>query len=183
MNEMLSLKEYTDIAKKILFSNAMQKVAESIYKDDMKFGQIINAVMMADWKFNGKGTKYGYRKAMVQYTVKKILKENTRKKNKNLSLDYFADNGEKTHKISEPTSENMQFSVKNIEEQDYNDVTINKIKSSNILTDIEKKIIIARIFEDKSVDELSQELNIRGEAIRQTLHRAVKKSGMSLCAF
>lgn len=174
-NEMLSDAEYQLIAKKIIYNAYTPKLADHIFTDPIKFGLVVEAVMMADWEWNGKGTKYGYRKQRAIWAIHKILKDmsNTDRKHKiNLFSEIEQD---------EFCGKNQEDFMQEIEQRDYIDNITNKINNSTTLTGNEKRVMIGKIIEDKSIRELSEEFGIRGEAVRQTLKRAITKIGNSLC--
>jgi len=168
---MLTDAEYQSLAKIILYKNCTLSVANSIYKDPIKFGKVISSVMIADWKWNGTGNIYGFRKQMVKWCVENILKQNQRIKNKNLSISSEFD----------PLIEKNEKVIDEIENNDYNHYIKEKILLSKKLTNTEKKIIIYKLLENKTNKEISKELNKTVEGIRQTFKRAVKKLGTSLC--
>ncbi len=166
---MLTDKEYKDIAKKILYNylkNNM-KLAKNIYLDTTKFGLIVKAVMVADWQWNKQGTIYGYRKQRVGWMIGRILKEMNSK-----------------HSLSLQFNNNDFYTKKqkcSLEELDYCIYIENKINKSNILSDKEKKILVSSLIQSKTVREISEDLTINRESVRQTITRSINKIGRSLC--
>ena len=175
MTEMLLDKEYQLIAKKILYNTCNPELSEAIYNDEDYFGSIASAIMIADWKWDGRGTIYGYRKQYAKWTIYRIIKEinsNKREHNiRNFSSFEFSDFYDKTQK---------DF-VEEIEQQDYIQHIKYKIENSKLLVDNEKYILISKFLNDSSISEIAETLQIRVEAVRQALTRAMTKIGKSLC--
>jgi len=151
---MLTDREYREIAKKILFNNASTDVANSIYKNNIKFGRIVSAVMIADWKWNGKGNKYGFRKIMVCWEIKKILAEQRNPKNKHLSLNYANKNNEQENITVADQTDYYEA----IDKLDYEDTIKTKICDSVKLSKKEKGIMIARMLENKSINHIAEHI-------------------------
>jgi hypothetical protein len=174
MNEMLEDSEYQLIAKKIICNACTPQMAERIYNDPIKFGTVVNAVMMADWEYNGKGSIFGYRKQRAKWAIYKIISEM---------------GSSHTHTFSElstnelhPIEGYLAYDIPDngVERNDYENFLRQRIESS-ILTENEKKVLVGKILENKTVNEMSSEFGIRGEAVRQTLKRGIRKIGKSLC--
>lgn len=174
-NEMLEHKEYEIIAKRVLYNFCNNAVAEHIYTDPIKFGTVVGAVMTADWKWNGTGSKYGYRKQRVQWAVYRILQESN-STNKIFKMIPFSQFEHDDFYVESPKSFTSQ-----IEQNDYMDYIEGKINTSNILSDNEKQVLIGKIIKNKTIKEMSEEFGTLKESIRQTLQRGIEKIGKSLC--
>lgn len=177
---MLTDAEYRKLAKIILYKNCIRDVANSIYNDPIKFGRIVESIMIADWKWNGIGNIYGYRKQMVKWCIKNILKENKRNINRASTIEDLTNTDAYT---SLQYYEKDTNSIGQIEEEDYNAYIREKISNSKILTESEKKILTYKILENKTMKEISQNIGISVQGAKQTFKRGISKIGESLCAY
>ena len=169
---MESLAEYDNVAKKILMAVA-PSVTKVIINDPDKFGFVVGEIMTADWKWNGKGSKYGYRKQRVIWAVKKIL--NSIKKNqKILSLQQLSKDSSNTI-LEIPDNKNKSF----VDEYDYVRFLREKVENSSILSKREKECILIHCFDNISLRDTSVKLGIHRESVRQNVRRGLRKLGMS----
>ena len=71
----LTLDEYLTIATKVI-----KKHAPSLLKDEENIGEVARYMMLADKKFNGTGTRHGYRASWGKYRIRSLLfKKKTQK--------------------------------------------------------------------------------------------------------
>tara|TARA_R110000824_G_scaffold104833_1_gene248528 strand:- start:3434 stop:3958 length:525 start_codon:yes stop_codon:yes gene_type:complete len=167
-----SLAEYDITAKKILMTVA-PSVALIIINDPDRFGYVVGEVMKADWKWNGNGTKYGYRKQRVIWAVKKIL-SSIKKNQKTLSL----------HQLVKDSSNTILDIVDNrhkslVDEYDYVGFIRKKVENSSVLSIREKECIISYCFDDASLRDTGTKLGIHRESVRQNVRRGLRKLGMT----
>ena len=165
--EYLSLKEYQDIAKKIL-NGTFPRIAQFIIKDEDKFGEVVNSIIMADWKFNGKGNLFGYRKQRVKWTVLGFLIQKT-----DLSLNF---NITDTIELSETIADKLTYD--NIEEEDSRKFLRNKVTNSKVLTEREKICISQYLTEDGELSNIADALDIHKEAVKTSIRRGLSKLGL-----
>ena len=175
--EYLTDSEYQKIAKKLIFDNCNAEISHHICNDPTKFGVVVNAVMTADWKWDGRGNKYGYRKQRAKWAIYKIISDITKKTDRP-NIQTFSELLREDHEISSLNKKNF---VDDVDQKDYIEYVTNQIRNSKVLLDNEKTVLIGKFIQDKTVVELSEELEVRGESIRQTLNRAMVKIGHSLC--
>lgn len=64
----LTLDEYLTIATKVI-----KKYAPSLLKDEENVGEVARYMMLADQKFNGTGTRHGYRASWGKFRIRSIL--------------------------------------------------------------------------------------------------------------
>lgn len=173
--EMETDAEYQIIAKKIIYNSCTATLADRIYEDTSMFGTVVNAVMLADWEFNGKGNIYGYRKQRAQWAIYKIIQEMGSMKGDHKTQQFSQ------FEHSDFYDKKQKDFVAEIEQKDYIEYIRERIETSDLLSENEKKVLIGKFLEDKTILEISEELEVRGEAVRQTLKRAMTKMGRSLC--
>jgi DNA-binding CsgD family transcriptional regulator len=174
--QMLSDKEYRTIARKILYAHCIKSLAISIHKDPVAFGLLVNAIMSADWEFNGTGTIHGYRKRRGLWMIYKIIKNRARDREKAV---LFSDITEFNHSVKyKGTTEDPTTSV---DDQDYIEYVEKKIGESELLSQRQKWVVISRLLKQKTDREISEEFGISISSVRGMLTRAYKKIGSSLC--
>jgi RNA polymerase sigma factor (sigma-70 family) len=90
-DEFESLDNYYIIAKKIISSAAngiRTGLAEEMLKNDDAIANVAYAIMMADWRFDGRGNRHGYRKKMATYAIKNYVGRSAKSsKRRTYSLD------------------------------------------------------------------------------------------------
>ena len=180
--EMLTDKQYKKIAIKLVQKQCNSKLAHHILEDPNKLGSVITSIMTADWKWDGRGTIYGYRKYCASLCIYGLINEISGKtKNKKIKTYQFSDFGENgtTHLRCIDDHSNEFF--ESIDNVDYNNYILKQINLSTVLTDKEKKVVIAKILHNQSIKEIAEQHHVKSEAIRQTFKQAIKKIGQSLC--
>lgn len=71
----LNIKYYDYIAKNLLL-NMCGRQAQYIINDPNKFGTVVSELMIADWKWSGVGTIFGYRKQRVKWILGRLNEKN-----------------------------------------------------------------------------------------------------------
>lgn len=72
-NYFLTLKEYTLLAKKCI-CKFVPVLASQLLKNDDFITDITHDIMMADWRWNGKGSRIGYRSKCAKWSILKKIK-------------------------------------------------------------------------------------------------------------
>lgn len=165
----LTLEQYEVIARKILNKN-YPKISNWITRDNDRFGDVVNAVMMADHQWDeNRGTLVGYRKQRVVWCVRTMLHKE--KKNRTISLNYaFNDSTELLDTIPDIIGPDL------VEYGDKLEVLRNKVEKSSVLTEREK-LCIGQYFSNVSLDTMCENLSISKECIKLTIRRGLGKMG------
>lgn len=162
MAEYLTLEEYEVIAKKILKAS-YPKVSKIILNDDEKFGEVVRAIMMGDWKWDGRGTLVGYRKQRVKWCIGAMYDKISKTPNTLELLDNTAD-----------------ISVENIYDlvdiDDKLEFIRRRALSSKILTDKEKKCI-SEYFAQRDIGLIAADLKTTKENVRYSIKQGLRKMG------
>ncbi len=163
----LTLEEYETIAKKIL-NASFPKVSNWVTKDPDRFGQIVTALISADWQWDGRGTLVGYRKQRVSWCLKTLL---SKEKKKMMSIHHcFNDSVELLDTIPDEIGPDL------VEYADKIDVLLKKVKKSSVLTKREKSFI-ERYFTNISLDHICEDFGISKECVKSTIKRGLDKMG------
>lgn len=176
MTEMLTDKEYQDIAKKILLKSCTGPIVNNILKDPIKFGTVVSAVMTADWKWDGRGTIHGYRKQYAMWTIYKLIKTlKTDKPNHKSKTKLLSE----VHQSFTDNIKCNRHPLNVVEDDDYLKNINKKIVASKVLTDMEKNILLDRV-EGITVSDISRKYSVSYWVIKQAIDRIGIKIGNSL---
>ncbi len=160
---MLTLKEYEGIARKLLISS-FKPIAYSIIKDNDKFGQIVTELAMADFKFDGRGTKEGYRKQRVSWIIRKIFDQ----KIPTVPL-------ERIKKQLVCTSDDV---VGEVEFLDSFELLCDKIKNNNTLTQKEQMCAEGYFIQKLDMEDLAESFGLKKHTVKNYIKNAVTKLGV-----
>ena len=72
-----SYENYIDLARQLIYlhvSEVNQELAIDLLNNEDIVSDMASTIIMADWQFNGRGTKWGYRKQCVKWAVYGIFK-------------------------------------------------------------------------------------------------------------
>lgn len=155
----LTLKEYEDVAKKILYES-YPKMANSIVCDQDKLGNIITAIITADWKFDGRGTIYGYRKQYLKWTLCKLFK--------NIIPESQCGEG-----YLIPCRESYNL----VDEQDSKEFLKRTIENST-LNSKEKKYTMNYMIDEIPLKEIATKYNTSTNTIRNNVREGLNKLGI-----
>jgi hypothetical protein len=166
MTEFASLKEYLQLAKKMIgvFGGSMR--AAMLKRDDV-ISNIATAIMNADWQWNGKGTKYGYRKYRALCAIKSYRQRVAKyyARGQVLSLDGVADRHSYTKHLR---AKDERFNISEVHE----------IINSPILDERERQCLHSYYIEDKTFQQIAQE--ITPKVTKQRVEQIVKTSVKNL---
>jgi hypothetical protein len=121
---MLSRRDYEFITNKLISTHLRgTKLAGIVIKDNDLYGRLLSEIMMADWKFDGRGNLEGYRKQRFLWMVSGIKSEIGKLSREAYRVEGFAQEDIRTR----ITDENIFY-----------EEFINSITNSKILTKKEK---------------------------------------------
>jgi len=174
-NEFLTIKQYEEIAKKIL-----HKIHKPLYKDIIKdvekFGEIVKALMIADWKFNGIGNKYGYRKQYIQWTIGKMYGKT---KNQAKIVEDILPDGRNLldNLLTEECIENLDYEA--IDIQDELEKLSSRILNSQVLTTKEKSYLTDCFINKLEIADIAKKNNIYKKSVIAILKKGLLKLGLN----
>jgi len=186
-----SLETYLLLAKKAIskFANQFYNgLATKMLKDEDAIASVANAIMMADWRWddnyqNEKGTKktkYSYRNQCALWAIQTLVTKNKKLNKKHIktySLDFMLDeshDSSSAHDLTEDTrvKDPEEISIENENKQNLTDL-IDKLLSTDYLTDRQKDYIRLYYFESYTFEKIGQKYGITREAVRQGLNKAI----------
>ncbi len=172
----ISQEVYLDIAKKLVskLANGIRPgLSSDILASEDAISNIATEVMIADWRWNGYGTKFGYRKQRAIWAMQSFMHRQCQtNKRKTYSLDetikYGSERIEETFADILESREESHESV--IDHNEYLGHVTKRIKGvMKYLKPIEKKCIIKYYLEEKTLQIVANELGCTREWVRQVL--------------
>lgn len=168
----LTLAEYNEITRRIVLSTADRfgfGICNQILQNDDAMANITYQVMAADWRFDGRGTKEGYRKSMAIYAIRSFLVRHKKTKKKNI-ISYNIHNTEDSELINVLYDNDCD----SFSEIDNFDELESRISKAN-LTDRQKDCLHKYFVEGSTLQQIAKETNITKEAVRQTILKSTQK--------
>lgn len=183
-----SLSFYNNLAQRAIskfaatHSNASVK---AMLKSEDAVSSVANAIMMADWRWDDnrpgktgeKKTKYSYRNQCAIWAIKSYITRSNHKKHK-IFTDHIKSNTDTDMSLLDIVAKDNHDPVNIIlyEENDrINKQYVNKILSSDCISDRQKQYIKLYYFEHQTFAEIGKMFNITREAVRQGIKKAFVK--------
>ena len=157
-----------------------------LLNNDDAVSDIAHAIMQADWKWdaNRKGhegktkSKYSYRNQCAFWAIKTYISQKYKKKNSSLSLDAVITDDEGNtfaQSLHDNSSNDPYILVSEKEQSDNLKTIINRLISSDLLTDKQRQQIRMYYFEDKTLLEIGNTFGVTREAIRQNIQKGINR--------
>lgn len=156
--ENLTIQDYEEIAHKII--NGLIKTHTSlnnIHKNIDLLNEIVSAIMKADWKFNGHGSLYGYRKQHVLWAIGRYY-ETKGKQPITFSINDIPDQPDKPQRI-------------NLDQIDCFD----HILDGHNLSSIQKEYIYLRYYHDWTYSKIGDKYGVARQAVHQSIKNGLDK--------
>lgn len=179
-----SLSTYINLAKKTINKFAPKYICKEMLSSEEAVSDVATAIMCADWKFDpnrfGKTGKqktlYSYRNQCAIWAIKSYI-TNKYKKNTNneYSLDFVFNDKDNCfmHYICDRKSRDPLDQLMEDEEKNNIIDLIDKLLSSNIVSETQKDQLRMYYIENKTLANIGSKYNVSREAIRQSLKRAI----------
>ena len=189
MEKFENLSVYLGLAKKTISKFAPQfypGLRMELLNNDDAVSDIAHAIMQADWKWdaNRKGhegktkSKYSYRNQCAIWAIKTYISQKYKKKNSSLSLDTVITDDEGNtfaQSLHDNSSNDPYILVSEKEQSDNLKTIINRLISSDLLTDKQRQQIRMYYFEDKTLLEIGNTFGVTREAIRQNIQKGINR--------
>ena len=189
MEKFENLSVYLGLAKKTISKFAPQfypGLRMELLNNDDAVSDIAHAIMQADWKWdaNRKGhegktkSKYSYRNQCAIWAIKTYISQKYKKKNSSLSLDAVITDDEGNtfaQSLHDNSSNDPYILVSEKEQSDNLKTIINRLISSDLLTDKQRQQIRMYYFEDKTLLEIGNTFGVTREAIRQNIQKGINR--------
>ena len=189
MEKFENLSVYLGLAKKTISKFAPQfypGLRMELLNNDDAVSDIAHAIMQADWKWdaNRKGhegktkSKYSYRNQCAIWAIKTYISQKYKKKNSSLSLDTVITDDEGNtfaQSLHDNSSNDPYILVSEKEQSDNLKTIINRLISSDLLTEKQRQQIRMYYFEDKTLLEIGNKFGVTREAIRQNIQKGINR--------
>lgn len=184
-----NLTTYLGLAKKTISKFAPQfypGLRMELLNNDDAISDIAHAIMQADWKWDSKRTghegktksRYSYRNQCAIWAIKTYISQKYKKKNCNLSLDTVITDDEGStfaQSLHDNNANDPYVLVSEKEQSDNLKSIINRLLSSDILTEKQRQQIRMYYFEDKTLLEIGNKFGVTREAIRQNIQKGINR--------
>lgn len=180
--EFVSTEEYLKIAQRLVRKIAPRYrvgLAEQILKSEDALSNIATQIMMADWRWNGNGTLYGYRKKCVEWAINGFIERDVaRSKHKVVSLNNVTTNTNDDNEFismipgKDPNPADI---AENNEEQQLREEIIDKILGSGLLTETQETCIRLHYLSGMSISDVGRQLGVSRQAIQDNVQRGINK--------
>jgi RNA polymerase sigma factor (sigma-70 family) len=172
-----SVGEYLKLARKYIKTIAPKiraDLASKILSSDDAISNIATVLMMADWRWNGKGTKSGYRAQRVHYALYAMLERDiSRNKRGVMSLNHEIDDDgtQLCELLPDDTPSPDIYSMTQEERQQIEQVLTD---TANI-TGMQSQCIQMHFLDEMTYADIGRKLGVSREAVRQSVHRGVNR--------
>jgi RNA polymerase sigma factor (sigma-70 family) len=177
-----TLSTYISLAKKTIAKFApkfYKNLTHEMLSNDDAISDVANAIMTADWKYDNERTgkttgqsktRYSYRNQCAIWAIKTYVTNKYKKTNKN-NISYDPDmhshiNSYETNPLEIMIDEESEVIQKEC---------IEKILSSNLLSDKQKEHINLYYFENMTLADIGKRYGVTREAIRQSLLKGINQ--------
>jgi RNA polymerase sigma factor (sigma-70 family) len=188
--EFETLHTYRTIAQKAVRKLAPKfypSLAMEIINNDEAFGEIVNAIITADWKWDEnrtgketgkKKTLYSYRNQCVIWALKTYV-TNKYKSNKSVAINRTRSNDDGSYDDQVEDTRNIDPSdiVMNMELETNRQNLVNELFNSSILTDKQKEQIKLYYFHNQTLSEIGSKYGTTREAVRQNIKKGLRSIG------
>lgn len=188
--EFETLHTYRTIAQKAVRKLAPKfypSLAMEIINNDEAFGEIVNAIITADWKWDEnrtgketgkKKTLYSYRNQCVIWALKTYV-TNKYKTNKSVAINRTRSNDDGSYDDQVEDTRNIDPSdiVMQMELETNRQNLVSDLFNSSILTDKQKEQIKLYYFHNQTLSEIGSKYGTTREAVRQNIKKGLRSIG------
>jgi RNA polymerase sigma factor (sigma-70 family) len=189
--EYQTLNTYRTIAQKAVRKLAPKfypSLAMEIISNDEAFGEIVNAIITADWKWDEnrtgkdtgkKKTLYSYRNQCVIWALKTYITNKYKKNTRSVSINRTRSNDDIAFDDQIEDSRDVDPSeiVMMMESESNRQKLVKDLFDSNILTDKQKEQIKLYYFHNQTLSEIGSKYGTTREAVRQNIKKGLKSIG------
>jgi RNA polymerase sigma factor (sigma-70 family) len=159
-----------------------------IISNDEAFGEIVNAIITADWKWDEnrtgkdtgkKKTLYSYRNQCVIWALKTYITNKYKKNTRSVSINRTRSNDDIAFDDQIEDSRDVDPSeiVMMMESESNRQKLVKDLFDSNILTDKQKEQIKLYYFHNQTLSEIGSKYGTTREAVRQNIKKGLKSIG------
>lgn len=179
--QMETLDEYILIAKKMIASMAPSfryGLAEEMLCSDDAISNVAHDIMVADWQFNGRGNRYGFRKERAKYSIKSYLsRRGKHNKRRVFRLDAVVKASNQDSTFAELLTDNSQNPIGVVEDNDLSSYIIQKLDSmvsNGTLSSRGVRYIKMYYLDSLDVNKIAEKEGVTRQAVYDTMSRTMK---------
>lgn len=178
-----NLDSYIKMAHKMITSYAPSirvGLAQEMLANEDAIANIAHTLMIADWKYDNRGSLFGYRKQMVLWAIKSYVgRSNKTNKQKILSIDKkLLANVGGTTTFSDLLADESHGPIKNVENDERLKIIkdkINYILTCGILSEQQAEYIRLFFLEEISAAQIARDHNVSRQSVHDMISRALKE--------
>lgn len=176
-----SLNDYLTIAKKTISSYApsiRSGLAQEMLANDDAIANIAHVIMMADWKYDGRGDRMGYRAQQIKYAIKSYATRSAKRRNKNLiSLERTKMGGsEKTIRMSDTIADSRPNHVEEVSDREMELTRNEKLEgllNSGIISDKQADYLRLYYLQGVSMPDIANRNGVSRQSVHDMIRRAL----------
>ncbi len=173
-----SMDEYLKAAKKLIQSLAPRYrvgLAEEMLRDDEAVSNVATDLMIADYKWNGKGTRPGWRKQYASYSILSYMtRAKKRIKTRTWSLDYPVGMDDEGACLSDIVKDHRPGPAEEVENKETSEM-IDDLLAFGVLSEQQEKCIRLHYLFSMKQSHIAKQEGISREAVRQNICRGMNK--------
>jgi len=158
-----SLEDYYKLAKHLIQTEVPKYspgLAQNILNNEECIANIANVLMMADWKWNKQGSKYGYRKQCVIWAIQSVVnqyKKHGKFRVENLLYD---------ETILDQTYEDF------LHKREIHELVLD-ITNSKRLSDKQREYIRLKYIDGYTLQEIGDKYDVSRQNVQQTIQKGI----------
>jgi RNA polymerase sigma factor (sigma-70 family) len=176
--EFLSSDEYLTIARKLIATIAPRfrtGLAKEILQSEDAVSNIATQLMFGDWRWDGNGTRQGYRKQCAEWAIKAYIgRASKRWKNNCLSLNYLLESDQELSDLIPDDKQVRPDSAVSEQEEKSREVRlIDKLLATGVLSAQQERCIRMNYLEDMSLVDVGKHLGISRQGVQDHIKRGL----------
>lgn len=173
------LDDYYLIAKKMISTHGPKirtGLADEMLKNDDAISNIAHAIMMADWKFDGRGSRLGYRKKMGEYAIRNYATRSGKAFRRQVfSLDNFINRVLESESFAQNIPDCGEAPGEGIEREEELEALrarIDDLLDSGFISDQQASYLRMYYLEGKSLSEIGHTRGVSKQGVSELIRKA-----------
>lgn len=173
-----TLDTYTNIAKRMISKYAPKYLKNEMLNDDDIISYIAYAIMIADWRYDGRGHKSGFRSKMAQFAIRsyQTRRAKSRAKNNGMILSLFSQFDNDTENDQNLCSSIVDKSPKPDDIVERKEILsrINALIANGSLSEKQAKCFRLYYYEGNSMKDIADDIGITRQWVHKCLAEGVE---------
>lgn len=179
--EMSDLDQYLTIARKVIASYAPKikyGLAEDMLSNEDAVANVAHAIMMADWQFNGQGSRFGFRKDRAQFAIRNYVSRRAKEfKKRTLSFDSTIDATKSSSSFRDTMVSYYDSPIAKIENQELINKILEKIEDmtdKGTISSLALSYIKMHYVDGLSMQEIADQKHVSRQSVHDLINRSLK---------